>query len=192
MVNNYEKAVGESSEWRTPQFIFDTLALEFDLDPCAPTFGFNCVPAKRIYTRYDDGLRQPWAGTVYVNPPWSEERRAVVAWLRKFFAHDGGGIFICVARTSADWFHELVLPHAELICFPTGKTRFHRPDGSLGPEPTNGIALLGMGEVACAALRQSGLGFCLTVDRSAAPSARSFGKQRRDQLALPLLAGGAL
>ena len=40
MVDNYEKAKGESSEWRTPKFIFDALKLEFALDPCGPQGGY--------------------------------------------------------------------------------------------------------------------------------------------------------
>jgi len=167
MVDNYEKAKGESSEWRTPKFIFDALKLEFALDPCGPQGGYYCVPAKKIYTAADDGLRQPWGdGLAFVNPPWSEKRCAVVPWLRRFFAHPGGGVFIAVARTSCSWFHQLVLPHAELLCFPCGKTRFIKSDGSPGPSPTNGIALIAKGEVACVALRRSGLGYCVTVDRS--------------------------
>jgi hypothetical protein len=168
MVDNYEKAKGESSEWRTSKFIFDALGLEFALDPCAPESGFYCVPAKKVYTARDNGLLQPWDGLSFVNPPWSEKRCAVVPWLRRFFAHPDGGIFICVARTSCSWFHELVLPHSELLCFPTGKTRFIKADGSPGPAPTNGIALIGKGAAACAALRRSGLGFCVTVERNAA------------------------
>jgi hypothetical protein len=171
----HEAAVGESSEWRTPPSIFDKLKVEFDRDVAAPESGYCCVPARRIYTRRDDGLRQPWDGIVFCNPPWSERRRAIVPWLKRFFAHEGGGIFVCVARTSADWFPELVLPHSELLCFPTGKTRFHKPDGSLGPMPTNGIALIAKGEIACMALRRSGLGFCLTVDPTARRSGRSAG-----------------
>jgi DNA N-6-adenine-methyltransferase (Dam) len=166
----HEAAVGESSEWRTPAYIFDALGLEFDLDPCAPEDGFCCVPAKQIYTRRDNGLLLPWRGLLFANPPWSEKRRAVVPWLLRFFAHEGGGIFLCVARTSADWFQNVALAHAELLCFPATKTRFHKPDGSLGPEPTNGICLIAKGEIACEALRRSGLGYCLTVDRTAAPS----------------------
>jgi hypothetical protein len=174
MVDNYEKAKGNSSEWRTPGSLLDKLGLEYARDPCAPLDGYYCVPAKKIYTKHDNGLLLPWGdGQVFVNPPWSEERRAVVPWLRKFSAHDGGGIFVCVARTSCDWFHEFVLPHADLLCFPTGKTRFIKPDGSPGPAPTNGIALIAKGEIACEALRRSGLGFCLTVDHSAAPSVRA-------------------
>jgi len=172
MVDNYEKAKGESSEWRTPGWLLDSIGLGYGLDPCAPTSGYYAVRARKVFTIAENGLLQSWRGhgEVFVNPPWSEERRAVVSWLRKFFAEADGGIFVCVARTSADWFHELVLPHADLLCFPTGKTRFIKPDGSPGPSPTNGIALIAKGEVACDALRRSGLGFCLTVDRSAAPS----------------------
>jgi hypothetical protein len=187
----HEQAVGLSSEWRTPPEIFRALpGLEFDLDPCAPENGFCCVPAKRRYTRRDDGLVLPWGtGATFVNPPWSEKRRGVVPWLRKFFAHEGGGIFLCVARTSADWFQDVVLAHAELVCFPSTKTRFLKPDGSLGPEPTNGICLIAKGEAACGALRRSGLGYCLIVDRTAVPHAARAPRattRTREQFTLPL------
>jgi hypothetical protein len=175
-MDNYERAKGESSEWRTPgPSLLDPIGLKYGLDPCAPTSGYYAVRARKVFTIADNGLLQSWRGhgEVFVNPPWSEERRAVVPWLRKFFAEADGGIFVCVARTSADWFHELVLPNAELIGLPFGKTRFIKPDGSPGPSPTNGIALISKGKVACEALRRSGLGFCLTVDRSAAPSMRA-------------------
>jgi hypothetical protein len=173
MVDNYEKAKGESSEWRTPKSLLDAIGLEYIIDPCAPLNGYCAVPAQVRFTVHDDGLRRPWpAGLAFVNSPWSEQRRGIMPWLRRFFAHEGGGICLCVARTSCDWFHELVLPYSEVICLPDGKTRFFKPDGSLGPMPTNGIAVLGMGEVACTALRRSGLGHCLVVDRNATTSAR--------------------
>jgi len=62
------------------------------------------------------------------------------------------------------------VPNAELLCFPNGKTKFHRPDGSIGKEPGTGIVLIGAGRVACVALRHSGLGACyvpLPYDASA-------------------------
>jgi hypothetical protein len=104
MVDNYEKAKGESSEWRTPgPSLLDPIGLEYGLDPCAPTSGYYAVRARKVFTIADDGLSQSWRGhgLVFCNPPWSEERRAVVPWLRKFFAEADGGLFIGVARTSA-------------------------------------------------------------------------------------------
>jgi DNA N-6-adenine-methyltransferase (Dam) len=188
MVDNYEKAKGESSEWRSPQPLLDAIGLEYGLDPCAPMGGYYAVRARKVFTAVDNGLVRSWRGfgLVFCNSPWSNQRRGVVPWLRKFFTEADGGIFIGVARTSCDWWHELVLPCSELICFPDGKTRFYRPEGSLGPEPTNGIGLIAKGEVCCDALRRSGLGFCLFVDRTAAPSARALANVRvRDRLALP-------
>ena len=173
-MKNYERAKGMSSEWRSPgPTLVDPIGLEYGLDSCAPLSGYNAVRARTRFTVHDNGLVQSWAGgLVHCNPPWSERRGAVLPWLRKFFTEADGGIFICVARTSCDWFHELVFPNAHLLCFPDRKTRFIKPDGSPGPAPTNGIALIAKGEIACEALRQSGLGYCVTVDRSAAPSAR--------------------
>ena len=192
MVDNYEKAKGESSEWRTSgPSLLDPIGLKYGLDPCAPMSGYYAVRAEKVFTVADNGLVQPWRGhgLVFSNPPWSEARGAVVPWLRKFFAEADGGIFVCVARTSCDWWHQLVLPNAELICFPTGKTRFIKPDGSPGPSPTNGIALIGKGEAACEALQRSGLRYCLTVDRSAAPPTRLAKRQILSQLPLPFTAG---
>jgi len=143
-----------------PKFIFDALDRGFDLDPAHPgRDNPHCVvPTRKIFTKAHDGLRQPWHGLIWLNPPFGG-RRGQAVWLRKFFAH-GNGIALCAARTSADWFHDVVVPNAELLLFPNGKTKFIRPDGSIGKEPGTGVVLIGMGEVACRAMRQSNLGAC--------------------------------
>ena len=165
----HEPSIGMSDDWHTPPEIFAALGLPFDLDPCAPldrTHYF--VPADKIYTKSDDGLRQPWFGLTFMNPPFGS-RRGHVPWLTKFFAH-GNGIAIARAYTSADWFHEYVVPNAETLCFPRGKTKFIRPDGSIGTAPGHGIALIGMGAVANAALERSGLGWFVSLRRPVQPS----------------------
>ena len=55
------------------------------------------------------------------------------------------------------------MPRAELLLFPAGKTKFHRSDGTIGTAPGHGVVLIGMGEVACTALRRSGLGACYVL-----------------------------
>jgi hypothetical protein len=62
------------------------------------------------------------------------------------------------AYTSSAWFHRYAV-HAETKLFPKGRTKFIRPDGSVGWSPGHGVVLLGVGEVANDALRNSGLGF---------------------------------
>ena len=161
-VGEHKRSIGITSEWFTPKSIFDALGLRFDLDPASPGVGRCHVPARRIYTKTDDGLAQPWEGLVWLNPPFGG-RRGQVPWLRRFFAHGGGGIALVTSLTSADWFHELVVPNAQLLCFPKGKTKFERPDGSIGKEPGTGVVLIGMGEIANAALERSGLGFFVRV-----------------------------
>lgn len=50
------------------------------------------------------------------------------------------------------------MPRAHGILFPRGKTKFIRPDGSIGKSPGHGIVLVAMGKRSCDALRNSGLG----------------------------------
>jgi hypothetical protein len=161
VVGEHKKSTGETSEWYTPKSIFDTLGLVFDLDPCSPGPGLCHVPARRIYTKADNGLARPWDGLVWLNPPFGG-RRGQVPWLAKFFRH-GNGIALATSLTSADWFHDIVVPNAQVLCFPRGKTKFLRADGSIGNEPGNGIVLMGAGAAANDALLRSGLGVCMRV-----------------------------
>jgi len=159
----HEPSIGATSDWYTPKSIFDALGLVFDLDPCSPGPG-HWVPAKKIYTKEDDGLRQRWmpGWLVFMNPPFGG-RNGHVPWLIKFLDHRNG-IAIVRAYTSSGWFHEHIVPRAELLLFPAGKTKFHRPDGTIGTAPGHGVVLIGMGETACTALRRkSELGFCAVI-----------------------------
>jgi DNA N-6-adenine-methyltransferase (Dam) len=176
----HEPSIGLTSEWRTPPEIFAALGLEFDCDPCSPLSGPDFVPARMKYTVHDNGLAQTWHGLVFMNPPFGG-RNGHVPWLLKFFAH-ANGIAIVRAYTSSGWWYAHVVPRAELLLFPRGKTKFIHPDGSIGTAPGHGVALIGMGAVACAALRQSGLGWRCTVERqpqtenltTAAPGSKQF------------------
>jgi hypothetical protein len=153
----HESCIGETDEWYTPGSIFDALKLMFDLDPAHPGAGAEhcCVPAKKIYTERDNGLVQKWQGLIWLNMPFGG-RNAHVPWMRKFFEH-GNGIMIVRAYTSSSWWHAEMWK-AEMILFPAGKTKFVRPDGSIGKCPGHGIVLVGAGAVACKALIASGLG----------------------------------
>src|SRR3569623_1391103 len=156
-MGEWEACIGDSSEWYTPPAIFDALGLTFDLDPCLPGAEL-WVPAWHVYTIEDDGLSKEWCGLVFMNPPFGG-RNGQVPWLRKFVEHRNG-IAIVAARTSAGWIHEYV-PQVDTLLFPRSKTKFIRPDGSVGGSPGTGIVMLGMGNVASDALRKSGLGLWL-------------------------------
>ncbi len=150
----HESSVGATDDWYTPPEIFDALGLRFNLDPCSPGNG-HWVPAGKVYTQNDDGLSKPWFGLVFMNPPFGK-RNGHVPWLRKFFDH-GDGIALVRAYTSSAWWHDH-MHRAEIILFPRGKTKFIRPDGSVGRSPGHGVALAACGHVACEALETSDLG----------------------------------
>ena len=109
----HEPCIGATDDWYTPPDIFDALGLIFDLDPCSPGPA-HWVPARKIYTKEDDGLVQPWSGTVIMNPPFGR-RNGHVPWLRKFLAH-GDGVAIVRAYTSSAWFHQWAVK-AQTMCF---------------------------------------------------------------------------
>lgn len=110
-------------DWATPQDFFDTLNAEFHftLDACANDQNAKC-PA--YYTKEQDGLAQPWMGTVWCNPPYGRE---IGAWIAK--AYTSACIFGAVvvmllpARTDTVWFHTWVYPYAE-IRFIRGRLKF--------------------------------------------------------------------
>lgn len=175
----HESAEGMSDEWYTPREFFTALRLTFDLDPCSPGPG-HWVPARRVFTKEDDGLAHPWGGVVWMNPPFGA-RNGHVPWLERFLAH-GNGIAVVRAYTSAGWFHDFAT-EAEAMLFPRGKTQFVRgcemrstardgkvtvhPAGSVGKAPGHGVVLLGMGEPSLTAMRQSGLGLFVDLRRKA-------------------------
>ena len=151
----------QSDEWFTPPAIFEALGLTFDLDPAGSPL--DHVPAMLQFTKDDDGLAQPWFGLVWMNPPFGG-RNGQVPWLEKFFEH-GDGIALVNALTSSAWFHEQAT-RAETFVFPKGKTKFLRPDGTVGGSPGNGIVLLGAGLRANAALASCGLGWFVNNRRN--------------------------
>jgi hypothetical protein len=162
-VAEYENSIGETDEWLTPASIFEALGCRFDLDPCQPSDGraFLSVPCDRFMTKEDDGLMMPWHNYfVWMNPPFGK-RNGVVPWLEKFFRH-GNGIGLVLARTSAGWFHDW-MPLADAFVFPRGKTRFVRPDGTVGKSPGQGAVLFSSGERGTYFLRNCGLGIFVSM-----------------------------
>lgn len=164
----YENSIGKSDDWYTPRGYFAAIGLTFDVDPCSPGPG-HWVPARKVYTKADDGLAQPWEGLVFMNPPFGG-RHGHVPWLVRFFEH-ANGIAVVRSYTSSDWWHDY-MPRAHSLLWPRGKTQFVPSEETrrqLEAEatakgkiwrnaPGHGVVLVGMGDVACEALARSGLG----------------------------------
>lgn len=157
-----------SCEWYTPPEVFEALGLSFNLDPTAPPGGVPWVPARRYFTRTDDGLTQPWRGRVWLNPPYG---RQTPWWLERLAEH-GDGIALVFARSDTAWF-QAYATRATALCFIAGRLRFVPGDGRLGASTAGAPSLLMAFGLACAcALGESGLGQTFVVPHSGATVSR--------------------
>jgi phage N-6-adenine-methyltransferase len=94
----------KSVEWSTPQDLFDEFDAEFGfgLDVCATAENAKCA---RYFTRADDGLARQWAGSCWMNPPYS----TIAAWVRKAWeSAQAGATVVCLvpSRTDTAWWHD--------------------------------------------------------------------------------------
>lgn len=91
--------------WETPQEFFDALHREFnfELDVCAISENAKC---SRFFSPTDDGLKQPWRGVCWMNPPYGRE---IQHWVRKAYESSlQGATVVCLlpARTDTRWWHD--------------------------------------------------------------------------------------
>ncbi len=115
----------QSDEWYSPGHIVERARLVMggiDLDPASSAAANATIQAARFYTSDQDGLLQPWAGRVWLNPPYSTVASWTAQLMRAYI--DGAidqAVLLVPARTDTRWFDPLyVYPH----CFIRGRLRF--------------------------------------------------------------------
>ena len=112
-----------SSEWETPQWLFDSLDSEFHftLDAAASDQNHKC---EKYYTVSDNALKRPWGRSTFVNPPFG---RGVDKWVEKAAAECRGGgstvVMLLPARTDTQWFHRWIY-HRHEVRFMNGRIKF--------------------------------------------------------------------
>lgn len=145
----------QTVDWWTPPEVFEKLDLEFDLDVSAPEGGVPWLPAKKYFTKKDDGLEQDWGeNLVWMNPPYGI---STGSWLDKFVGH-GNGIALVFARTDTRWFHNYALK-ADALCFTKGRLKFINPDRTDTSTPAVGSLFIAIGTTSYYALQKANLGW---------------------------------
>lgn len=126
-IGGHHSPKSKTNEWLTPPYILEALggSASFDLDPCAPSHQ-PWPTARKVYTIKDNGLLQPWAGRVWLNPPYSTE--LIAQFLARMSEHDRGTALV-FARTETDAFFRYIWECAHAVLFLRGRLNFHRADG---------------------------------------------------------------
>lgn len=109
----------KSVEWYTPKWVFDSLGLSFDLDPASPHDMETMVPASTKFTVFDNGLKRPWFGRVWLNPPYGPKTGV---WIRRMAEH-ANGIALVFSRTDASWCQD-AMRSASAMLFVAGRIEF--------------------------------------------------------------------
>lgn len=147
--NHRAQGTGEN-EWYTPDVYLDA-AREvlggFDLDPASSDTAQEKIKAAAYYTKDDDGLVQPWHGSVWLNPPYSQP--LIMHFIERVCGayHSGeisSAIVLTHNYTDTKWFQKAA-ESAEAICFTRGRIKFYSPRGEVAA-PTQGQAFFYFGE----------------------------------------------
>lgn len=132
-----------TTEWYTPAWIIDLarrLMGGIDLDPATSEQAQQTVQATRYYTESDDGYSKPWAGRVWLNPPFDDTPR----WVRRLgAAYEDRDVSQAVLLVNSApgyvWWEELY--RAYPVCLLRERVRFVRPDGTIGGQAKKGTTI---------------------------------------------------
>jgi len=106
--NGFKTRFGvKRDDWETPESLIAPLRAEFKftLDVCATTETTKC---ERFFTKEMDGLKQPWSGVCWMNPPFGEQGK----WVKKAYEESKKGTtVVCLlpSRTNTGWWHDIAM-----------------------------------------------------------------------------------
>lgn len=134
----------KSELWETPQAFFDDLdnLFHFTLDVCALPENAKCAA---YYTPEQDGLKQPWYGRCWCNPPYG---RNIGEWVRRaHLAACAGNLVVMLlpARTDTRWFNDFCyLNRYATVRFVRGRLKF---GGARNSAPFPSMVVIFRGDV---------------------------------------------
>lgn len=140
------------NEWLTPPDLLAKLG-GFDLDPCSPV-DRPWPTATNHYTIDDDGLKQPWCGRVFCNPPY--DTQLISRFIERCIEHKNV-IALTFARTETKLFQELIFKKACSVLFIKGRLSFHHVTGKRGGSAGAPSCLISFDEANSEILKNCGI-----------------------------------
>ena len=145
--------LAEKDDWQTPQWVTDGIADHiggFDCDPCP---GERTTVGEWNYWLSIglDGLKAPWRGDVFVNPPFSHKSEWVERAIQQYRENDAVDRVFLLTPDSTDvrsWFHSEITEHASYVWFADGRVKFREPHtGESAGSPSFGTMISVFGAI---------------------------------------------
>lgn len=139
------------NEWYTPSEFIEAARVsmgKIDVDPASSRIANKLVGADTFYTASDDGLKQPWRGNVWMNPPYAQPLIAQFseAVSDKFEKREIKRACVLVNNaTETAWFQRMLVL-ASAVCFVKSRVKFLDPAGDPSGMPLQGQAVIYLGE----------------------------------------------
>ena len=137
------------NEFYTPSHIIELARASMggiDLDPASCELANETVGATRFYDIKQDGLKRPWFGNIFLNPPYSRfgppfVRKAVEEF--KSARIKQAIILLNVNHIATHWFND-AMQVEHLVCLPRKRIN-HTSPIHITSSPTSASVLIGIG-----------------------------------------------